>query len=201
MSTEILTQPLPSERDLLIDDTVSSPEVDVPLIDRETAGAKVREEFDKLWGLYAERRAGLTFDFSGQIYEFDVVATRYFHGEDIEEVYSRSRFYRPANKAEHQMKEEVTVNVTTDQGEHEIRVDGGDEVTVLVRGAGDDEWRVAGEHETATHLVEFFHRTMDAAFIHGGRSPEDKRRADASALGLLYARYPEFARPITSTEG
>lgn len=192
MSTEVLTRP--SEDILTVVDTPPSHEEDVSLIDLETAGAKVREEFEKLWKLYEGRRAGLSFDFPTERVEFDVMATRYFHGEAIEEMYSRSQVYDLSGKSDGRVKETVTIHVTTDQGEHEIYVDENGRLAVRDRDTDTNDWcDVTGEAGARVYLDEFFHRTMDAASIHGHRDPEDRQRADASALGLLYARHPEFA--------
>lgn len=194
MSTEVLTRPIEEDDILTVVDTLPSHEEDVSLIDLETAGVKVCEEFEKLWQLYEGRRAGLSFDFPTERVEFDVMATRYFHGEAIEEMYSRSRVYGLASRGEGRAKETVTIHVTTDQGEHEIYVDESGQLVVRDRDTDTNDWRdVTGEAKAKSYLDEFFHRTMDAASIHGDRDSEDRQRADASALGLLYARHPEFA--------
>lgn len=175
-------------------ETPLSNEEDISLIDFETAGDKVHEKFEELWKLYEGRRAGLSFDFPMERVEFDVIATRYFHGEAIEEMYSRSRVYDLSREGDGRIKETVTIHVTIDQGEHEIHVDETGQLTVRDRDAGSSNWRdVIDEAKASDYLYEFFHRTMIAAKIHRDRSPQDKQRADASALGLLYVRHPEFA--------
>lgn len=195
MSIDILERPVDGEVVLPRVDTQPSIEADVPPIDFETAGADIRAEFERLWDIYAGRRAGLSFDFRTERVEFDVIATRYFHGQAIEEVYSRTTEYNLMAEGHHRESQTVTVLVTTDDGEHEIAVDRNSDVTVRERTPESDTWQdVSNTDRGKCHVDEFFHRTLDAAAIHGERGPEDKQRADASALGLLYARYPELAQ-------
>ncbi|HTK39407.1 MAG TPA: hypothetical protein VL362_00910 [Patescibacteria group bacterium] len=164
----------------------------------ETAtGELVRNEFEKLWNIYTGRRAGLSFAIGNRRIDDEVIATRYFHERDIEEVYWRTRIYGVAGEQKTAYDEAIFIHILSETQEQEIHVDADGMLTVKHRPDASSPWQDADEATTEAVSFEFFNRTMVAAQRHSERSPGDQLKADAQALAMLYARYPMLQTPTT----
>ena len=204
-NTETLLKPTINHNEL-IDDTLLDSGLDESiesLRENREIGDKISQEFKELWKIYEGRRIGNTMQYGKTTIEDDVIATRYFDGENqqhaIEETYWRTSLYGPNQHEGH--TEMLFINISSPgEDEYQIVVGEDHQTKVLRRPEGADEWGTASHEVAATVLSEFFHRTLIAADVHSQRTPEEKAAADEDARQLVLNKYPILGNKKTSEE-
>lgn len=174
------------------------------LVDEETArmleelpiGARIKAELATLWDVYEKRRAGATFHYGDEIYEFEVLATRYHDGQGVEEWYRQTDVYSHDNK--NYVGRRVDIEIQDGDATWAITATEADNVLVYKMVNGQSQ--PCSEEQQANVIFEFFHRSSDAASKHASRSPLEQQAADTEAHDMIRERYPELFAPISTLE-
>ena len=196
----MITKEIVIPQALLVDETIAlDPSPKELLPSQETSSEQVRNEFEKLWNIYGDRRVSMAIDFSNRKIVDRVIATRYYDGSGVEEVYWCTDIYSRNYKRD--KRSFVTVRVL--EGDYEVEIFADDDqpdAQVRKRDTKDRVWHGVSEEEAEGYIFEFFHRTSDAKAMNEARTPKERAAANAHARKLLGERFPMLIAQSSSEE-